>query len=240
MTTHTVLAVAVLLGAVLIHELAHAGVTLAQGHRISGFYIGIPLSVPLRIAKRRRTLSTIVYRFRIRDVDIGISWLLLGGAIVTDTQVMSLRQRLMMYLAGPLMNLLGALVVAMIVLGPSEGWQVTGAFLDASVQAILLLSNGQIPIAEVSGPIAVVEVTQRIIEIEPGLGLLFSWLLINTSLALTNILPIPALDGGQCVTALLTHRAGEGGKRLAHVMNMGGFYVLLAFMISLVIRDLLI
>lgn len=101
----------------------------------------------------------------------------------------------------------------------------------------LILGNGMI--FEVSGPVGIASV------IGDSLRLGFSYLLnvtamISLSLAVINILPIPALDGGRIFFVLMEKimgkRVPERWERLAHT---AGFALLMGLIIVVTYRDII-
>ena len=92
-----------------------------------------------------------------------------------------------------------------------EGWTRTWRTGMLVVDVVRGLIFGQISAREIGGPIAIAQVSSQALErgLEFFLGML-AYLSIN--LAILNLLPIPALDGGQLV--FLAAEAVRGGKPL--------------------------
>jgi len=115
---------------------------------------------------------------------------------------------------------------------------------QAVVQALgQMMSNlvfqGQIP-AELSGPIGIGQEVQRnkIFQQPVPVILLFAGI-ISVNLAIMNILPIPALDGGRALFILIEGVVGR--KRMEKVegyANYGGFVVLLGLIMLISARDI--
>lgn len=91
---------------------------------------------------------------------------------------------------------------------------------------------------EVSGPVGIARVVGGASE-EGFVALLFVAALISISLAIMNILPFPALDGGRIAIALVE---GIIRKRLntkfVNVVNTAGFFLLITLMIVVTIKDI--
>jgi regulator of sigma E protease len=63
--------------------------------------------------------------------------------------------------------------------------------------------------------------------------------LISISLAIMNMLPIPALDGGQALFMTLEAIAPKLlTKERQQMLNSGGFTVLMLFMLAMLLKDL--
>lgn len=100
-----------------------------------------------------------------------------------------------------------------------------------------LITNFQENAQQVAGPVAIVAVGAKLAE--SGLGNLFQFgALISINLAIINILPLPALDGGQLAFLLVE---GIFGKPLPNKLQEGimqtGLVLLLGLGIILIVRD---
>ena len=90
-----------------------------------------------------------------------------------------------------------------------------------------------------AGPIGIAQVTDQVAEI--GIAPVFELMaLISISLAIVNMLPIPALDGGRLLFVLI--EAIRGGKRISPktegFIHMAGFAVLIALIILMSYIDI--
>ena len=115
--------------------------------------------------------------------------------------------------------------------------QVTGAFLQAIGQMIV----GALPF-QVAGPVGIVNITSQAAQSVPSEGfwpLLSLTAVLSLNLAIINILPFPALDGGRIVLVLL--EVVRGGKRLKPevegIINFAGMAVLLTLMVVITFFD---
>lgn len=100
-----------------------------------------------------------------------------------------------------------------------------------------LISNFQENAQQIAGPVAIVAVGAKLAETD--LGNLFQFgALISINLAIINILPLPALDGGQLAFLLAE---GLRGKPLPNKLQEGimqtGLVLLLGLGIFLIVRD---
>jgi RIP metalloprotease RseP len=100
-----------------------------------------------------------------------------------------------------------------------------------------LISNFQETAKEVAGPVKIVEIGANIAQKDAGSLFQFA-ALISINLAIINILPLPALDGGQLAFLLIE---GLRGKPLPSKIQDGimqtGLMLLLGLGIFLIIRD---
>ena len=100
-----------------------------------------------------------------------------------------------------------------------------------------LISNFQETANQVSGPIAIIDIGSKIASSDPFSLFQFA-ALISINLAIINILPLPALDGGQLAFLLIE---GISGKPLPTAIQQNimqtGLFLLLGLGIFLIVRD---
>jgi regulator of sigma E protease len=89
----------------------------------------------------------------------------------------------------------------------------------------------------VSGPVGIAQMTG--ITITQGWAAMLRFVaLLSLSLGVINILPFPALDGGHFALILLKAISGKKHSyRWEHVINLGGFLFLLAFILYITFND---
>lgn len=123
--------------------------------------------------------------------------------------------------------------------GVQETFTVTGQFISTIGQMI----TGQIA-PQISGPVGIVKYTGAVAQSVPTLGwwpLLSLTAILNINLAIVNILPFPALDGGRIFLILI--ELLRGGKRLKPelegIINLAGMAVLLTLMVVITVSDVL-
>ncbi len=100
-----------------------------------------------------------------------------------------------------------------------------------------LVTNFGETAAQVSGPIKIVEIGANIAQAD-ATGLIQFAALISINLAVMNILPLPALDGGQLAFLLLEALLGKPlPLKLQETVMQTGLFLLLGLGVFLVIRD---
>ena len=101
------------------------------------------------------------------------------------------------------------------------------------------LFTGKIPVSEMNGIIAITKIGTEIIA-NKGIfqGLLLT-AMISLNLALINILPIPALDGGHLFFLIIEKVTGKPvSKDFVEKVSNFFFYLLIALMILIVYNDI--
>lgn len=112
---------------------------------------------------------------------------------------------------------------------------------EALIQMVVqLVTRGSVP-AEVAGPVGIVHQTQQAGILKDGpLSVLNFAGLISINLAVMNLLPIPALDGGRAVFILLGLVLGKRRvSRVETIANYLGYGLLLGLLVAVTIKDVL-
>ncbi len=122
--------------------------------------------------------------------------------------------------------------------GIAHTFEVTRDFIGAIVQMV----SGAIH-PQLAGPVGIVRITGQVAQSVPDLGwwpLLSLTAILSLNLAIINILPFPALDGGRILLILI--ELLRGGKKLKPeregIINFVGMAILLILMVVITISDL--
>lgn len=126
---------------------------------------------------------------------------------------------------------------------PGEGlkrtWQMTGLIATEFAKIIGRLASGGGGGAELGGPIAIAVYTD--VAAKLGFSYVLEWgALISINLALINILPFPALDGGRILFVLIEAIFGRKvpGK-WEYWAHTGGFVLLIALVLLVTYHDVM-
>ena len=113
--------------------------------------------------------------------------------------------------------------------------------LDSSkliLRSLQKLLEGVVPIKEVGGPVMIVDTIAKASE-ENLITLLFWVALISVNLGILNLMPIPALDGGQILFTLYEWVARRPvGERARYYLTLGGWVLILSLMLLGLSNDL--
>jgi regulator of sigma E protease len=113
----------------------------------------------------------------------------------------------------------------------------------AQLTARLLAGEGQADTVRLSGPLGLKQLSDQAVDtaldIGEGFPILYIGAWISVALALTNLLPLPALDGGRVMFVVLGllrgRRINAKVEKLVHAVGMVG---LLALLLALTARDI--
>ena len=124
----------------------------------------------------------------------------------------------------------------------SWGYDKMTGMVNHSLSTIKLLFTGQVSVDNLSGPVGIAKLSGEAFE-NGLLSFLGLMALINVSLGILNLLPIPVLDGGHVVIYTIEGVLGLFGKELhegtvAAAQNIGGI-LLLGFMAYVIFNDIM-
>lgn len=115
-----------------------------------------------------------------------------------------------------------------------------------ALEGIKMLFTGQVGLSDMSGPVGIVKVIGDTYDASVSSGILYVVMnlinitvLLTTNLAVANLLPIPALDGGRLliflIEAVSRRRVNE---QIEARINMIGFCFLMGLMVVVMISDI--
>ena len=117
------------------------------------------------------------------------------------------------------------------------------SFLDtifitqSMIRGIIKLFSGNAQKGEIGGPVRIAELSGQAL-VSGFIPLIFFGALISLNLALVNLLPIPALDGGHIVLYIIEIILGKPLPiYVQNILMRGGVSILLALMILITIYD---
>ncbi len=125
---------------------------------------------------------------------------------------------------------------------PWRGIEQTLGTLVMMFQALGMLLRGEAPLTGIAGPIGMGQLTSEILAVSPApiwVTLLNLTVLLSLNLAVLNLIPFPALDGGRLffvlIEAVRRRRIAPEKEGLVHLI---GFVILLTFMFFIAFVDI--
>lgn len=101
------------------------------------------------------------------------------------------------------------------------------------------LFTGKIPVSEMNGIIAITKIGSEIIAYKGIFQGILLTAMISLNLALINILPIPALDGGHLFFLIIEKITGKPvSKKFIEILSNFFFYLLIALMVLIIYNDI--
>lgn len=129
---------------------------------------------------------------------------------------------------------------SVIPVGVARAWEQSGQMLAG----IRDLVTGRAPLDQIAGPLGMGQITSEIVGASPlplWVTLAQLAILLSLNLAVLNLLPLPALDGGRLLFVII--EVLRGGKKLAPeregIVHVAGLILLLGFMVIVLVLDAL-
>lgn len=188
-----------------------------------------------------------LFGFKLAETSYWLSWIPLGGYVLpaledTDFRQLPTYKRITFALGGPVANIIGAFVGLFVIglsqlsLGPIKAISFAATQLMIGVQQQLYgLSSLFVDFGQLSGIVGLVAVGGTHFGSTLADLLTFS-VLINISLAVLNLLPLPPLDGGRILFCVLEKIYRPIGKVEAPV-TLAGWALVMVLMVCVTVQD---
>lgn len=119
-----------------------------------------------------------------------------------------------------------------------EGVKTTGMQTAVLFSGLYQLVSGQLGVDNLGGPVKIAQYTGQV----AGLGLIYLMnftAFLSLNLAVLNILPFPALDGGRVLFLIIEKiRGKKNNQRIEQYVNAAGFIFLILLMVFVTINDI--
>ena len=154
----------------------------------------------------------------------------------------SIPKRIAIVVAGALVNILFGLLVYFILIAIVYGslsiaFQATGSFAFSLGESIKMLFTGQVGVNDLSGPVGISGIVAQTTNLANYLYILS---VISVSLGVTNLLPIPALDGGKILILIIEAIRKKPLKQETEIqIQLLGFSLIIALSIYVTYNDIL-
>ncbi len=120
-----------------------------------------------------------------------------------------------------------------------EGAKTTRIQLINIVTGLGQLFTGKVNLNSLGGPVKIAQLTGQVAK-TGFLNLLGFTAFLSLNLAVLNILPFPALDGGRVVFLLIEKiRRKKNNQKFEQIVNVAGFVFLLLLMVAVTINDVI-
>lgn len=228
---------------IFIHELGHFTVAKLCKVKVNQFAIGFGPAIWKRQGKETE------YALRIIP---------LGGFVSMEGEEeasgdsrsfskASIPKRIAIVAAGAMVNIIFAIIVYFILATScvnaetmpdriAKGGQMTGEFVVAIADSVKQLFTGKVGVDQMTGIVGISEVVSKTNGIKEFIYMLA---VISISLGVTNLLPIPALDGGKILILLIEAIRRKPLKQELEIkIQLIGFSILIALSILVTWNDI--
>ena len=154
----------------------------------------------------------------------------------------SIPKRIAIVAAGAAVNIVFGLLVFFVLIWILYGdiviaTQVTGGFIATLGESIKMIFTGAVGVDDLSGPVGISGVVAQTTNIANYIYILA---VISVSLGVTNLLPIPALDGGKILLLILEAIRRKPLKQETEIqIQLLGFSLLIALSLYVTYNDIL-
>ena len=152
----------------------------------------------------------------------------------------SIPKRIAIVASGAIVNIIFGLItyfLLVIVVYHDVGiaFQATGGFIQNIVESLKMIFTGKVGIKDFTGPVGISEV---VAETTTFVNYVYILSMISVSLGVTNLLPIPALDGGKILLLIIEAiRKKPFKKEVELQIQLIGFSVLVAISLIVTFND---
>ena len=154
----------------------------------------------------------------------------------------SIPKRIAIVAAGAIVNILFGLIVYFILVAVVYkdifiAIQSTGGMISSIFESLKMLFTGNIGIKDLSGPIGISNVVSNTTTLSNYIYIIS---VISVSLGVTNLLPIPALDGGKILLLIIEAIRRKPLKKETEIqIQLIGFSVLIALSLVVTYNDII-
>lgn len=154
----------------------------------------------------------------------------------------SIPKRIAIVSAGAIVNIIFGLLTYFILIivvykDVQIAFQATGGFISSIGESLKMLFTGSVGISDLTGPVGISQVVTQTTTI---VNYIYIIALISVSLGVTNLLPIPALDGGKILILIIEWIRKKPLKQETEVkIQLIGFSILIALSLIVTYNDIL-
>ena len=223
---------------VFIHEGGHFLVARACKVKVKEFSIGFG---PIIFSKKGEFT-----KYSLRLIPFGGFVDMVGEAERKDEEGSfsnaSVWKRILIVAAGAIVNIVFALILFFILMliikyNFGEALNQTGEFLISVFESLIELFKGNVSINDMAGPIGISEI---IVKTDTIYNFIYLISLISISLGVTNLLPIPALDGGRIILLLIEAiRKKPLKEEIETNIQMIGFLLIITLAVIISFNDII-
>lgn len=150
-------------------------------------------------------------------------------------------KKLAILFAGAFVNIVFAIIVFFILVSIinnslESGWILTKNYVSNMISSVIALFTGKAGNAEVVGPVGI---SSMIVNTNTIIDFVYMMSMISFSLGITNLLPIPGLDGGKILILLIELIRRKPLKENLEVnLTITGLAILMTIAIIITVKDI--
>lgn len=234
----TIIKILFLLGfLIILHEFAHYAVARLCKVKVNEFSVGFGKKI------LQRKVNDTVYSLRLIPLGgyVNLKGLDEKNSDPDSYTSVSIWKRMLIILAGSIANILFGIVTYFVLItilyGINTGLMATGNFFFSIFESLKMLFTGEVGLEQFTGPIGISSI---ISETKAVTEFIYLLALVSLSLGVTNLLPIPPLDGFKFLLLLIEKiRRKPFSENFEINMQFLGFMLLLGLSIYVAYNDVL-
>ena len=223
---------------IFIHEGGHFLVAKLCKVKVNEFAIGFGPTIWKKEGKETK--------YAIRLIPLGGFVSMEGEDIESESEnsfsKASIPKRIAIVAAGAIVNILFGIIayfilVAIICKDIFIAYQATGGLISSIFESLKMLFSGNLGIKDLSGPVGISSVVSGVTTFASYIYIIS---VISISLGITNLLPIPALDGGKILLLIIEAIRKKPLKKETEIqIQLIGFSVLIALSLIVTYNDII-
>lgn len=234
----TIIKILFLLGfLIILHEFAHYAVARLCKVKVNEFSVGFGKKI------LQRKVDDTVYSLRLIPLGgyVNLKGLDEKNSDPDSYTSVSIWKRMLIILAGSIANILFGIVTYFVLItflyGINTGLMATGNFFFSIFESLKMLFTGEVGLEQFTGPIGISSI---ISETKAVTEFIYLLALVSLSLGVTNLLPIPPLDGFKFLLLLIEKiRRKPFSEKFELNIQFLGFILLLGLSIYVAYNDVL-
>ncbi len=153
----------------------------------------------------------------------------------------SVPKKIAIVAAGAIVNIVFGLLTYLILIAViyqdiGLAFQSTGNFIIALAESVKMIFTGNVNISDLTGPVGISEIVSQTVGIA---NYIYIIALVSISLGVTNLLPIPALDGGKILILIIEAIRRKPLKEEIEIqIQLIGFSILIALSLIVTYNDI--
>lgn len=234
----TIIKILFLLGfLIILHEFAHYAVARLCNVKVNEFSVGFGKKI------LQRKVDGTVYSLRLIPLGgyVNLKGLDEKNSDPDSYTSVSIWKRMFIILAGSIANIIFGIVTYFVLItilyGINTGLMATGNFFFSIFESLKMLFTGEVGLEQFTGPIGISSI---ISETKAVTEFIYLLALVSLSLGVTNLLPIPPLDGFKFLLLLIEKiRRKPFSEKFEVNIQFLGFVLLLGLSIYVAYNDVL-
>ena len=222
---------------IFIHEGGHFLVAKLCKVKVNEFAIGFGPTIWKRQGKETK--------YAIRLIPLGGFVSLEGETEASEDEKSftkaSVPKKIAIVAAGAIVNIVFGLLtylILIVVIYQDIGlaFQSTGNFIIALAESVKMIFTGNVNVSDLTGPVGISEIVSQTVGIA---NYIYIIALVSISLGVTNLLPIPALDGGKILILIIEAIRRKPLKEETEIqIQLIGFSILIALSLIVTYNDM--